>query len=54
MHHAKSGWQRKNFGTYFVFWDKLFGTYVNPKSNVADYDLGLNKSRSLWRMLLGL
>ncbi len=39
-HHSKSKLQHSNFGTYFAFWDHLFGTYTNP-SNAHNLKTGV-------------
>lgn len=31
LHHSNTARKHTNFGTYFVFWDKMFGTYSMPE-----------------------
>lgn len=41
LHHSSSGRRMKNIGTVFTFWDRLFGTYLDPDEVDSYYDLGI-------------
>jgi sterol desaturase/sphingolipid hydroxylase (fatty acid hydroxylase superfamily) len=56
VHHALE-LRNLNFGTTFSFWDKMFGTYYNPKDLPKDAPLGLGeelKPARVTRMLAGV
>jgi sterol desaturase/sphingolipid hydroxylase (fatty acid hydroxylase superfamily) len=53
-HHSQMGTQNKNFGNIFTIWDRLFGSYVDPKKIRADFKYGLKEKPRVWRMMLGL
>jgi len=36
-HHYKMPWTDRNFGLIFVFWDRLFGTYVYGPTDKIQY-----------------
>jgi sterol desaturase/sphingolipid hydroxylase (fatty acid hydroxylase superfamily) len=48
------GTQSKNFGNIFSFWDRLFGSYVNPEKMRSGHKYGLKEKPSNWRMMIGL
>ena len=37
VHHTQSDSDTKNLGALFTFFDRLFGTYVNPETVTADH-----------------
>lgn len=43
LHHSKTELKHSNFGTYLVFWDRLFGTYENS-DNSFDTESGINNN----------
>lgn len=43
-----------NFGFLFTFWDRLFGTWVDPRSLPANHPLGLDYQISAARLVIGL
>lgn len=53
-HHSQMGTQNRNFGNVFTFWDRLFGTYVDPKKIRPDFKYGLKEKPQTWRMMIGL
>ena len=53
-HHSQMGTQNKNFGNVFTFWDRLFGSYVDPKKIRADFKYGLKEKPKNWRMMIGI
>ncbi|MFP5387125.1 MAG: sterol desaturase family protein [Bacteriovoracia bacterium] len=53
-HHSQMGTQNKNFGNVFTLWDRLFGTYVDPKKIRPDFKYGLKEKPKTWRMMIGL
>lgn len=57
VHHSASELCRTNFGTTFSIWDRMFGTYTDPRTVPADIPLGLGErvpAKKLPRMLLGV
>lgn len=53
-HSANLARSNSNFGFIFTWWDRMFGTYIDPDTVPPDDQLGLNYEASHWRMLLGL
>ena len=55
VHHGARGLSNNNLGFVFTIWDRMFGTYVNPRSTGKDFALGhiATKGRLL-RMIVGL
>jgi sterol desaturase/sphingolipid hydroxylase (fatty acid hydroxylase superfamily) len=53
-HHSQLGTQKKNFGNVFTLWDRLFGTYVDPRLIRKDYKYGLKEKPADWRMMIGI
>ena len=43
-----------NFGFLFTFWDRLFGTWVDPGSLAPDFPLGLGYEIGTARLVIGL
>lgn len=43
-----------NFGFLFTFWDRLFGTWLEPDSLPADFPLGLPYDIDYFRLVVGL
>lgn len=57
IHHAAIEPQNKNFAPIFALWDKLFGTWIDPRSMPASFTLGLGtppNRATLPRMIAGL
>ncbi|HTX67147.1 MAG TPA: sterol desaturase family protein [Opitutaceae bacterium] len=57
VHHSASDLCRRNFGTTFSLWDRMFGTYVNPETVPASTPLGLGaplEKKKIPRMLIGI
>jgi len=55
IHHGAKGLSNMNLGFIFTFWDRMFGTYVNPQSMGKDFALGFVSTRKrLLRMIIGL
>ena len=53
-HHHEMPWTDSNFGNIFVFWDKLFGTYVYQSTDDIVYGvdtMDAEKSNSLMHQL---
>jgi sterol desaturase/sphingolipid hydroxylase (fatty acid hydroxylase superfamily) len=48
LHHAQDYKEsNSNFGTVFLFWDRIFGTYVSKnKSAVQSTPLGVDQKQS--------
>ncbi len=57
VHHSATQHCRMNLGTTFSLWDRMFGTYVDPKTMPETFPLGLGEpidKKKIPRMLLGL
>ncbi|MBK7875111.1 MAG: sterol desaturase family protein [Planctomycetes bacterium] len=57
IHHAAIEPQNKNFAPILALWDKLFGTWVDPRSMPRDFPLGLGeppRRKMLPRMIAGV
>ncbi len=46
LHHSTKGQRCINIGTIFSFWDRLFGTFVDPAPLNENYDLGIEKTKN--------
>jgi sterol desaturase/sphingolipid hydroxylase (fatty acid hydroxylase superfamily) len=56
VHHSTEH-SRSNFGTTFSFWDRMFGTYIDPDTVPASAPLGLGEPvqpKQIPRMLVGV
>ncbi len=54
VHHGARGLSNRNFGFVFTLWDRIFGTYVDPRQQGKDFPLGYAATRGrLLRMLAG-
>ncbi len=54
VHHGAKALSGKNLGFIFTFWDRVFGTYVNPRSIVKDFAIGFIPTKNrLLRMIIG-
>ena len=54
IHHSATRWQDQNLGIILTIWDRMFGTYVDPKTVPPDYRLGLRQKISKLRMMIGV
>lgn len=54
VHHSSGPHQRKNLAITFVFLDRLFGTWQDPRELEPGYPLGLRERGALGRMVLGV
>ena len=55
VHHGRDPrLGNSNFGFLFTFWDRLFGTYVDPRSLPPNYPLGLSYDVGYARLAIGL
>ncbi|MCG8670547.1 MAG: sterol desaturase family protein [Pseudomonadales bacterium] len=61
IHHSSEAYIDMNYGTVFVVWDRLFGTYVDPAKADTTVPVGLAnetitdvKSKRTLRMVLGV
>ncbi len=54
VHHGSGALVRKNLGFIFTIWDRIFGTYIDPRSMGQDFALGFIPTRNrLFRMIVG-
>jgi sterol desaturase/sphingolipid hydroxylase (fatty acid hydroxylase superfamily) len=57
VHHSANDLCRSNYGTTFSLWDRMFGTYTDPRTVPAGTPLGLGEEvapRRVPRMLVGV
>lgn len=57
VHHSATRFCRMNLGTTFSLWDRMFGTYVDPRTVPENVPLGLGEEidkKKIPRMLLGV
>jgi sterol desaturase/sphingolipid hydroxylase (fatty acid hydroxylase superfamily) len=55
FHHARDPkLGNSNFGFLFTWWDRMFGTWVDPETLPADFPLGLAYDVSTPRLVAGL
>lgn len=55
VHHGARGLSNKNLGFILTIWDRMFGTYVSPRSLGRDFALGfIGTQKRLLRMIAGL
>jgi len=57
IHHSATAHRGMNLGTTFSIWDRMFGTYVDPREVRDSFPLGLGERierKKVPRMLLGL
>lgn len=54
IHHSYTKNRDLNLGTTFTVWDRLFGTFVDPKTVEPGFKLGLGYPKSAARMMLGV
>jgi len=55
VHHSAGPRMRKNLGFVVTVWDRIFGTYADPRAVGKDFPVGLAmKNRGLPRMVLGV
>jgi sterol desaturase/sphingolipid hydroxylase (fatty acid hydroxylase superfamily) len=57
VHHSVGQHCRMNLGTTFSLWDRMFGTYMDPKKMPENYPLGLGEpidKKKMARMLIGV
>ncbi len=54
VHHGSRGLLQKNLGFVFTVWDRVFGTYADPRSMQKDFALGFVPTQNrLLRMIIG-
>ena len=55
VHHASDlRVGNSNFAFVFTLWDRVFGTWTDPRTVPANFELGLDRPVSTGRLLLGL
>jgi sterol desaturase/sphingolipid hydroxylase (fatty acid hydroxylase superfamily) len=54
VHHGARGLSNKNLGFVFTIWDRMFGTYMDPRTMERGFALGaVSVKRRLFRMMVG-
>jgi len=53
-HSADRSLANSNFGFLFSIWDRVFGTFEDPRSVGEKERLGLDYENTKWRLLLGI
>jgi sterol desaturase/sphingolipid hydroxylase (fatty acid hydroxylase superfamily) len=54
IHHSYSKNRDKNLGTSFTIWDRLFGTFVDPRTVEPGFKVGLGYEKNLLRLMIGV
>lgn len=56
LHHSVYGRRMKNLGTIFSFWDRMFGTYLDPEKQPRDFEMGVPKKaeESDFKQMIGI
>jgi sterol desaturase/sphingolipid hydroxylase (fatty acid hydroxylase superfamily) len=54
LHHSATRHRDKNLAIGFTVWDRLFGTYVDPRSIAPDYPMGLGYAKDRRRLIVGV
>ncbi len=58
IHHSASELCRKNLGTTFSLWDRMFGTFIDPETVPENLPLGLGQpqgnKKEMAKMMLGI
>ena len=54
LHHSRSELRGKNLGMFLTLWDRMFGTYADPRVVAPPEKLGLDDEPSLVRMVVGV
>ncbi len=57
VHHSATNKVGYNLGTTFTLWDRMFGTFIDPRTVPEEFPLGLGeeiKPRDIPRMLVGV
>lgn len=44
LHHSETDSKFKNYGNFFVFWDRMFGTYAAPERSINDIKVGIENN----------
>jgi sterol desaturase/sphingolipid hydroxylase (fatty acid hydroxylase superfamily) len=54
VHHGRRQIAGKNLGFVFTIWDRMFGTYLDPREVGPDFPLGYSPTKErLFRMMIG-
>ncbi len=55
IHHGARGYTDKNLAFVFTVWDRMFGTYIDPKTTGKEFPvLAVPTRKRLLRMIVGL
>ena len=55
IHHGAKGMINKNIGFVFTIWDRMFGTFVDPRTTGKDFELfPVQIKNKLLRMMIGV
>jgi sterol desaturase/sphingolipid hydroxylase (fatty acid hydroxylase superfamily) len=54
LHHSATRYRDMNLAIGFTVWDRLFGTYVDPRSIGPDYPMGLGYAKDRGRLIVGV
>jgi sterol desaturase/sphingolipid hydroxylase (fatty acid hydroxylase superfamily) len=55
IHHSTNpAHYKKNLGSLFSFWDRLFGTYFDPRLTPPELQFGLGEDVPRWRLVVGV
>ncbi len=55
IHHSRDPRHyTSNFGSLFTFWDRIFGTYLNPEEVKGEISFGIRERTNPVRLILGV
>lgn len=55
IHHSSDPFHHnRNFAVLFTFWDKIFGTYIDPSSIDRELEFGINEKNKAINMVIGV
>jgi len=54
IHHSDDPKHNGNMGALFSFWDRIFGTYIDPETVHEELHFGIGKKENPVRLVLGI
>ena len=54
IHHSDNPEHNGNMGALFTFWDRIFGTYIDPETVHEELHFGIGKKENPVRLVLGV
>jgi sterol desaturase/sphingolipid hydroxylase (fatty acid hydroxylase superfamily) len=56
IHHSNNPDHfNRSLGSFFTFWDRLFGTYQNPDHvDIDNFEYGTGEKTKWWKLVIGI